>query len=130
MSFSKFKQASSLLALSVSLSFGPLSADTSGLAELDQARESVKAESTSAENATQRRADLNRWYKVLWHRGFDMDDFDPVRMYLRVKQNPEVAFKAIDRGFALLEEIQAGAKLAAPKRSQASATERQSNSPV
>ena len=47
-----------------------------GINDIDQIRKEIKFQPTTAENVVIRRAALYRWWRLLWHQGYDMDAFD------------------------------------------------------
>ena len=91
---------------------------SSGFEEIDASRQAVLRSATTEANAQRRRADLYRWYRVLWHQGVDMSSLDSVRLDFKKKNNTEDGRLAIDRGYALMEVIQADPKMIEEVRGQ------------
>ena len=83
---------------------------SSGFEEIDASRRAVLQSATTEANAQWRRADLYRWYRVLWHQGVDMSSLDSVRLEFKKGNDTEGGRQAVDRGYALMEVIQADPK--------------------
>ena len=81
-------------------------AASSGNAEIDVVRKDVASSPTISANAARRLADLYRWYRVLWHQGYDMRAFDEVRDALFQATSTAAGRKAVDEGYRILETIQ------------------------
>jgi outer membrane protein assembly factor BamB len=79
-----------------------------GIADIDQIRREVKSTPTTAESYLNRRAALSRWWRLLWRQGCDMSSFSEVGGYItHMKPSAQWARKQLDKGYAILEQIQA-----------------------
>ena len=77
-----------------------------GIDDIDQIRREVKTQPTTVNNAISRRAALYRWWRLLWHQGYDMDAFDEVaEMLLRFPDSTLKGQQSITVGFMKLEEM-------------------------
>lgn len=77
-----------------------------GIDDIDQIRKEVKAEPTTANNVITRRAALYRWWRLLWHQGYNMDAFDEVaEMLLNLPDSTINGQQSITIGFMKLEEM-------------------------
>lgn len=82
-----------------------------GISDVDQIRQEVRESPATAENYLDRRAALGRWWRLLWRRGFDMSSFSEVGGYITYMESDSPrAPKQLDRGYAILEAIQANPK--------------------
>lgn len=80
---------------------------SSGIADIDEMRQEVTASPTTATNALARVAILDSWFRLLLYQGFDMSAFAEVRPALgHGTPKNEAAYRAIDRGYSILEQIQ------------------------
>jgi outer membrane protein assembly factor BamB len=79
-----------------------------GIEDIDRIRQDVKDNPvTHTGNMASRRAALYRWWRLLWHQGYDMTAFDKTAEALIYRDNEDAwAIKAVTRGYALLEGIQ------------------------
>jgi outer membrane protein assembly factor BamB len=79
---------------------------SSGIDDIDQIRREVKNQPTTAENTIHRRSALYRWWRLLWHQGYDMDAFDDVaEILLNLRDSTLNGQRAITEGFLKLEEM-------------------------
>ncbi len=77
-----------------------------GIDDIDQIRKEVKAQPTTANNVITRRAALYRWWRLLWHQGYNMDAFDEVaEMLLNLPDSTINGQQSITIGFMKLEEM-------------------------
>lgn len=79
-----------------------------GISDIDQIRQDVKSSSTTKDNYRSRRAALSRWWRLLWHQGYDMSSLSKVAEFISFyKSDAPQAPKNLDAGYAILEKIQA-----------------------
>jgi outer membrane protein assembly factor BamB len=85
-----------------------LSAQTrtdSGIADIDQIRESVQMTPTDGSNLLSRRPALIRWWRFLWHQGYDTSAHNEIWNLVNNGGNHRGAMIAVDQGYAALESI-------------------------
>ncbi|MEX0320979.1 MAG: PQQ-binding-like beta-propeller repeat protein [Puniceicoccaceae bacterium] len=79
-----------------------------GMADIDQIRSEVATTPTTIENAKSRHAALNRWWRLLWRQGFNMDSFDSTARTLVLEPDySDAKIDAISHGYNLLENLAA-----------------------
>ena len=77
-----------------------------GIDDIDQIRKEVKTQPTTADNVVIRRAALYRWWRLLWHRGYNMDAVDEVaEMLLNLPNSKLTGQQSITVGFMKIEEM-------------------------
>ena len=82
-----------------------------GINDIDQIRKEIKFQPTTAENVVIRRAALYRWWRLLWHQGYDMDAFDEVaEMLLNLPNSKQAGQQSTTLGFMKLEEMMSSGK--------------------
>lgn len=78
----------------------------SGLEDIDGLRIEVKAQATDAATVESRRSAMLRWWRLMWRSGQDMSRFDEVAVtLLQTAPDSGANFAAVDRGYAVLEEM-------------------------
>lgn len=83
-----------------------------GIADIDQIRAQVVSKPTNSSNVESRRAALYRWWRLLWHQGYDMCVDGYAATWENVlSSSGEVAFRALDEAYAALEGIAANGKV-------------------
>ncbi len=83
-----------------------------GIDDIDQIRKEVKIQATTADNANPRKAILYRWWRLLWHQGYDMEEFDELAdMLLNLPDSDLNGLEAITAGYMKLEEIMSSGKM-------------------
>jgi len=87
-----------------------------GIADIDRIRSEAPIEPTDASNALSRKAALIRWWRLLWHQGYDMNvkGYDATwdRLLNRKGAGP-AALKAVDEAYAAMEDIMANGTIIA-----------------
>ena len=81
-----------------------------GIADIDRIRADILRAPTDASNALSRRAALYRWWRLLWHQGYDMNAGGHDAAWNRLLGNPggdAPACEAIDDAYAAMEDITA-----------------------
>ena len=69
-----------------------------GIADIDMIRARVVSEPTNPSNAKSRRAALYRWWRLLWHQGYDMNTNDYATTWEKVlSSSGEAGFRALDQ---------------------------------
>ena len=82
--------------------------EVSGIDDIDKIRAEVRATPTDASNIMSRRTALYRWWRLLWHQGYDMNMSNYNAIWNRILINPGVnaaAQKAVDAAYAAMEDI-------------------------
>ncbi len=102
----------------------------SGIGDIDSIREQVKTVPTNQQNLSNRRTALHRWWRYLWHQGYDMSAYDAVWNIVNNGGDHPVALKNVDKGFAGLEAIVANNQRIAEVRGTAASSPTQTNWPV
>ena len=88
--------------------------EVSGIDDIDKIRAEVRATPTDASNIMSRRTALYRWWRLLWHQGYDMNMSNYNAIWNRVLINPGVnaaAQKAVDAAYAAMEDIEVNGTL-------------------
>ncbi len=83
---------------------------TSGIADMDKIRAEVRVHPTDASNVLSRRSALYRWWRLLWHQGYDMnmDNYDATWNTLLNSPGVNGAVpQAVNAAYAALEDIMA-----------------------
>ena len=62
----------------------------SGIDDIDKIRAEVRTTPTDASNVLSRRTALYRWWRLLWHQGYDMNMSNYNAIWNRVLSNPGV----------------------------------------
>ena len=81
-----------------------------GIDDIDQIRTDILSNPTDVSNVLSRRAALYRWWRLLWHQGYDMNMNNYDATWESVLINPgvnAVAQKAVNAAYAALEDIMA-----------------------
>ncbi|MGI9242447.1 MAG: PQQ-binding-like beta-propeller repeat protein, partial [Verrucomicrobiales bacterium] len=79
-----------------------------GIADLDKIRTEVAAGPTGSSNVLSRRAAFYRWWRLLWHQGYDMNMNGYAAVWEKVlSSSGEMAYRALDDAYAALEDISA-----------------------
>ena len=81
---------------------------SSGLDDIDRARQEVQSSPTTKANGAERQSTLYGWYRLLLHQGVDMIPFEAIRKQLPrpwVQPN-EKQCRVIDEGYTVLEALQ------------------------
>lgn len=79
---------------------------TCGIDDIDQIRKEVISQPTTPDNALPRRAALYRWWRLMWHQGYNMDAFDEVAdMLLNLTDSSPNGQQVITAGFMKMEEM-------------------------
>ena len=80
--------------------------ESCGIADLDRIRQEVRSSATTESNVRSRHAALRRWWRLFWRQGYDMSAFDKTSWILLTRgENTPQMIQAIDRGFAILEDL-------------------------
>ncbi len=83
-----------------------------GIADLDRIRIQVASDPTDPSNVQSRRAALYRWWRLLWHQGYDMSMNGYDTAWEKVLTSSDgMAFKALDEAYAALEDISANGRI-------------------
>ena len=88
--------------------------DECGIDDIDRIRAEVRANPTDASNIISRRTALYRWWRLLWHQGYDMNinNYDSTWNSLLKKNGTDAAAQdAVDAAYAALEDIAANGSL-------------------
>lgn len=87
-------------------------ARASGITDIDLIRSKVVSDPTSASNAQSRRAALYRWWRLLWHQGYDMNMNGYAATWDKVlSTSGDPGFQALDKAFAALEDINTNGRI-------------------
>lgn len=82
-----------------------------GIADIDRIRTDIMINPTGASNVRSRRAALHRWWRLLWHQGYDMNrnNYDATwnRLLINAATNA-AALEAVNDAYAAMEDIMAG----------------------
>jgi len=79
-----------------------------GIADIDQIRVKVASKPTDHSNILSHRAALYRWWRLLWHQGYDMNTKGYDALWERLLSNTnEAALTAVDEAYAAMEDIMA-----------------------
>ena len=82
--------------------------ESCGIADIDVIRRTIVSAPTNATNVQSRRAALYRWWRLLWHQGFDMNRDGKMKVWERaISSQGSLSFQALDAAYAALEEIAA-----------------------
>ncbi len=76
-----------------------------GMVDIDAVREQVRTVPTDQQNLRSRRTVLHRWWRFVWHQGYDMGTHDAVWDTINNGGDDPTALEAVDSGFAALEAI-------------------------
>lgn len=77
-----------------------------GIADIDRIRADSRITPTDSSNIQSRRAAAYRWWRLLWHQGFDMNAKGCDATWERVlSSDGDPSFKAVDAAFNALEDI-------------------------
>jgi outer membrane protein assembly factor BamB len=77
----------------------------SGMADIDQIRQEVQATPTNRSSLLSRRTALIRWWRFLWHQGYDMSAHNSIWNRVNNGGDRHEAMTAVDQGYAALESI-------------------------
>lgn len=79
-----------------------------GIADIDLIRAEVRIKPTEASNVQSRRAALYRWWRLLWHQGYDMNTKNYDATWERLLSSTDAAaLEAVDEAYAAMEDIMA-----------------------
>jgi outer membrane protein assembly factor BamB len=101
-----------------------------GMGDIDTIREQVTRVPTDQQNLRNRRTALHRWWRFLWHQGYDMSAYDAVWNIVNNGGDDPTALKYIDKGFAGLEAIVASDQRIAEVRGSAAPSPTQTDWPA
>lgn len=79
-----------------------------GIADIDRIRADILVNPTDASNVLSRRAALYRWWRLLWHQGYDMNmsNYDATWNMLLINAGTNAAAqKAVNAAYAAMEDI-------------------------
>ena len=96
-----------ILAVTLTVS-GLLSAQTesaSGIADIDEIRREVMTAPTEKSTLRNRRSALVRWWRFLWHQGYDMSAYNDIWNKVNDGGEHPAAMAAVDQAYAALEAI-------------------------
>jgi outer membrane protein assembly factor BamB len=91
--------------LTVSATVSAQTKTDSGIADNDQIRHKVQATPTNRSNLLSRRTALIRWWRFLWHQGYDMSAYNATWNRVNNGGDNPGAMLAVDQGYAALESI-------------------------
>jgi outer membrane protein assembly factor BamB len=77
----------------------------SGIADIDQIRQEVQTTSTTTANLLSRRTALVRWWRFLWHQGYDMSAYNDTWNRVNDGGDHSRAMAAVDQGYSALESV-------------------------
>ncbi len=86
------------------------SGPSSAIEDIDRIREQLKVKPTNESNLIDRRTALHRWWRLLWHQGYDMSEYDSTWNRINNGGTRPIALRAVDDGYKALESIVAGNK--------------------
>lgn len=79
-----------------------------GIADIDRIRAEVALKPTSESNVRSRRAALHRWWRLLWHQGYDMNSKGYDATWEKfLSRKDAAALKAVDAAYAAMENLMA-----------------------
>lgn len=94
-----------LICLTVSQAVSAQTKTDSGIADINQIRQEVKTTPTNKSNLLSRRTALIRWWRFLWHQGYDLSASNDTWNIVNNGGDHPGARNAVDQGYAALESI-------------------------